>query len=359
MAPWITKLLRFERQILIAVMLFVSLLGLLRLDWLLLKNEQGGIGDPMLTSGYFTAFFGILLSFLLEGTFTRLSHQLERDGIINWNETESAHIAALRIKSSFGVAAAVVVVLLVGFIGFHFGGLPDTQIEWEFLLTAVLLGAIAGHRLGAGAAYGQIGRKAARRETELTLILGHSDQFGGARRLGEFMALQGVLVSIPIVWLSIWLFLAHNHQDFTHYKGWLFPHLALLAIALTISWFNFIRPLLRFSAKFRDQKEEIMRKWTNKARSELSAQQRNFRDASTVDEAATSIESINRISAFNEQIAALPSIPLRNSVTGIFSAATLFPAAALLVDLLIPKSQGLSTALSKTLDIFAKLLGLS
>lgn len=358
MAAWLNTLLRFERHILIAAMLFLSFFAILRLDWLLRQDNDGAIYDPMLTSGYFTALFGIWLSFLLEGAFSKVSRQLERDGIIDWKENETTHIASLRVKSSLIVAGAVVVVLLIGFLGFHFRGLPTNTRDWEFLLTALLLGAIAGHRLGAGAAYGQIGRRAAKRETELTLILGHSDQFGGARRLGEFMALQGVLVSIPIVWLSIWLFLANNHPGFAQYSHWFWPHMALLAIALTISWFNFVQPLLRFSQKFRAQKEEIMSKWTQRARSELNAQQRSFQYADTVDEAADSIKNINRISAFNEQIAALPSIPLRNSVTGVFSAATLFPAATFLVDLLLPKDQGLGTALAKTLEIFSTLLGL-
>lgn len=352
--------LRLEPYILIWIMLCLTIYATFRLERLAPLTADGKLDDPMITSGYFVAIFGLWLSLLLDRFFNRLSRQIEHDGVIKWSVDDSDAMQRRRIRYSAGLAGIVTLTLAGGFLIFHFRGLPTGFLDWEFFLSALFVGAMAGHRLGAGAAYGHVGHFAAHPETRLNLILGHSDKMAGSRRLGEFIAYQGVLISIPIVWLSIWLFLERNHPIFSQqYEQWFIPHLALLAIALAVSWMNFIRPLLMFAAKFRQQKQQNLAKWQRVSKTELTIAQRKLGFANSVDEANRSLNDISRITAFSERLFALPEIPLRSSVSGIFSAATLFPVATFVLDQVLPENAQLGKILGNSLSVLGKLLGLS
>lgn len=304
------------------------------------KALQGRLQDPMLASGYATVLFGLWVSLWLGPLFRRMSEQLKREAIIEWAIADEQLIDLWRLRLSYGVAALVGLSVAVGFVTTHFGGLPQGRAHWEFFLSAIVLGALAGHRLGTAAAMGRVGRLAMKRGSRVRLILGHADTMGGARRLGEFLAYQGVLIAIPIAWLSVWIILElSGNAAFREISHWLPLHATLLVIAATISIFSFLRPLLSFSHHYRRAKQAARDTWHTKTRKDLALTQNSegFDDWEAMHAA---IETSAKITSVSEDLAALPSMPLRRSVQGVFSISTLFPLAALAFELVLQDQSG-------------------
>lgn len=322
---------------------------------------KGKMIDPMLTTGYATVFIGLWISIWLEPLFRRMSGQLRRDAVIEWRDTDEADVDLWRIRLSYGVTLIVGISVFMGFTIFHFGGLPAERLAREFLISAVILACLCGHRLGTAAALGRVGRIAVRRGASVRLILGHADGMGGAKRLGEFLAFQGVLISIPIAWLTTWLLLVWTAPDI--YRGlehWFWLHLVLLIISLTISIFSFIRPLMNFSGHYRQQREAAKVAWHDKTRSELLRVQNHTTHADWRD-MKEAIETSKDITSVSEALAALPSVPLRRSVQGIFSLSAFFPIAAFTLELALKSSTGADgdplTFMASMIGLLAKLVG--
>ncbi|MFK7753802.1 MAG: hypothetical protein AB8B51_14785 [Sedimentitalea sp.] len=321
------------------------------------KHEVGTLVDPMLTTGYVTALFGLWLSLWLNGMFARLSQQLDRDGIIRWGPEDDARIAFWRLRLSYGLTCLIMVLMVAGMLISHFEGLPQDRDDWEFFLSSVVLGGLCGHRLGTAAAMGLVGRIAARRSDVVRLIVGHSDKMGGAQRLGEFLAFQCILISIPIIWLSLWLLLVWNYGDvFFAYHQWIMLHLALLCVALAVSFFSFVRPLFLFSTHYRRSKDGVMRDWIARTRTTLDQlQNTGFQD--NWQDVHAAIEQSGKITETSERIAALPTVPLRRSMQGWFSLSTLFPVALFSLEALAPENAEALGLLRKVISLIGGVMG--
>ena len=322
-----------------------------------LKAEIGKLSDPMLSSGFVFAFLGLWMSLWLERLYGAMSTQLRGEGVVRWNAEDDAAIEVRRRILSRSVALVVAALLLFGFLFHQFEGLPKTGEDWEFMLSAVALAALAGHRLGASAAYGTVGWRLNQPGRAVTLIVGHADGAGGARRVGEFLAFQGVLISIPILWLTFWLALIWNYAPFAWlYDQWGVTHLALLIVALLVCWIGFIRPLMVFSTHYRAAKREITEAWIDKTQGAIERSQDSYRKAKTWEEAQEAIEACEALTETSGKIAGLSSIPLRPAVRGIFSLATVFPVVTFVVELAAGSDAGLVPFIGKVIGGLAGLL---
>lgn len=313
-----------------------------------MKREIGKLADPMLSTGFVFVFLGLWMSLWLDRLYDELSTQLRAEGVVRWTEADNALIELRRRILSRGLAVVVAAVLLFGFLFHHFEGLPETGADWEFMVSALVLGALAGHRLGASAAYGTVGWRLNRPGREVTLIVGHADGAGGARRIGEFLAFQGVLISIPILWLTFWLALIWQYEAFGWlYDQWRITHLVLLLVALLVCWIGFIRPLLVFSAHYRQAKRSITEEWIAKTEGAIESCLGRYRSARDWETAKEAMEACEAITEVSDKISGLSSIPLRPAVRGVFSLATLFPVVTFVVELAAGQDSGLVPLLGK------------
>lgn len=317
----------------------------------------GVLDDAMLSTGFVVAFFGLWLSLWLDPLYRAMRDQLLRDGVVGWTPQDDRLVEERRRVWSRATAMVVGVLMVIGFLGFHFGGLPKNPEAWEFFLGSCLLGVLAGHRLGASAAYGTVGPRINRRD-RLALVVGHADGAGGARRVGEFLAFQGVLISIPIIWLTFWLTLVVQVTPFyAHFGTWWPLHVALLAVALIISWLGFIRPLLIFTRHYRAAKTRLLDDWQSKTSGMLARLQDSYFGAKDWQAARDAIDAAEDITLISSKIAALNSVPLRASVRGVFSIATIFPVATLVIELMVPQHSALAQVLAQGVGFIEWLLG--
>ncbi len=304
-------------------------------------EELGSLKDPMLATGYVAALLGLWLSVWLEPLYLRLNRQMRRDQLVPWDDSDTVAIERLRRGLARGVAAAVGIALLISFLGFHYNvGLPSNPFDWEHFLSSLFLGVLAGHRLGTAGAMGWMGRTIARQGEDLKLILGHADGMGGARYLGDFLAYQGVLIAVPILWLSGWI-ASLIAQPFVliGYQQWLFPFLMLFLIAVFILTISFLMPLQHFSARFRAAKAKALSNWVKKTSGELA---RLARDAKMDDWKAASdaMDDIGTVTGVAQRIEAMPDIPVGLGLRSSLSVTTFAPILLLAVEIVLPTSNG-------------------
>ncbi|MDU8912589.1 hypothetical protein [Aestuariicoccus sp. MJ-SS9] len=319
--------------------------------------ELGKLADPMMASGYIAVFSGLWLSMWLDGLYRGMSGQLRTEGIVPWTDSDDQNIEDRRFRFAWVTAWTVVVIVFCGMVFSHFRGFPSERDDWEFMLSAMLLGGLAGHRLGSCAAYGLVAQRLNNAQRQVALIVGHADGAGGARRIGEFMAFQGILVSIPIAWLTFWLVVEWHYDAIgSVYGNWIFMHLALFALASLISWFGFLRPLLIFTAHYRACKAEILQTWHRMTDGSLEGLRSKYREASSWEDAVDAIEACEGITETTQKITALHSVPLRPAVRGIFSFATLFPAVTFVVELAAPEESVLVNSMTTIIRLVAGLL---
>lgn len=320
--------------------------------------EIGKLADPMLSSGYFVCFLGLWLSMWVESLYRTMSTQLRNEGVLAWSDADDAIIDARCRLFSRITALCVVVMVFVGTLALHFEGWPRTVMQHEMLWSMTVLGGLAGHRLGTIAALGTFGWRFNRQGGQLRLVLGHSDGAGGARRVGEFLAFQGILVSLPIMWLSFWLAMVWSVPEVGLFYGhWWRLHVALLIVAIVIAWYGLISPFLTFTAQYRSSKAEVVEAWRAKTHGKLAHLQNRFHSSADWREAKTAIEESEELSAVSSRINAMSSVPVRGTVQGLFSLTSLFPLLTLGLEIIVPNEQGFVSLMTHALGLFSQLLG--
>ena len=318
--------------------------------------EVGRLADPMLSSGYVFTFVGLWISFWLDGKYRTLSQQLRSEDIVTWTAQDDRVIEKRRRAIACGSALIVGILISVGFFQFY-GGLPSKTWEWEHSLSSIVLGALAGHRLGASAAYGTVGWRLNQSRRQLRLIIGHVDKAGGARKAGEFIAFQGVLSFIAIIWLTFWVVLETQFQVFRDFYGtWASMHMGLLFVALLLCWLAFVGPLIVFSSHYAKAKHELSKHWNALTHNQMANHLSKFEAASDWQAAKEAVDACEEISTVTNQIESMNSRPLRPSVQGIFSVTTLFPIFILVLEKLVGDTSILVVMLTKLFDLFERLL---
>ncbi|WP_299685691.1 hypothetical protein [uncultured Tateyamaria sp.] len=320
--------------------------------------EVGKLADPMLSSGYFVCFLGLWLSMWVEGLYRAMSTQLRAEGVLHWTDADDAVIEHRRMMFSRVTALCVVVMVFPGTVFLHFQGWPTEPAAHEMLWSMTFLGALAGHRLGTIAALGTFGRRLNRSGGQLRLVLGHSDGAGGARRVGEFLAFQGILVSLPITWLSFWLAMVWSVPEVRAFYGQWWPlHLGLLIVAMVIAWYGLISPFYTFIGHYRASKREVVAAWRAKTVGTLSDLQSVFHNSDNWRDAKSAIEESEALTAVSSRISSMSSVPLRASVRGLFSITSLFPLFTLGLEILVPNEKGFVSLMSQVMNLFGRVLG--
>ena len=315
--------------------------------------EIGKLSDPMLSSGYFICFLGLWLSMWVESLYRGMSEQLRTEGLLHWTDADEAVIEGRRKLYARATALCVVIMVFPGTIFLHFRGWPTSPGQQEMLWSMTILGALAGHRLGTIGALGTFGRRMNRRGGRLRLVLGHSDGAGGARRVGEFLAFQGILVALPIMWLSFWLAMVWSVPEIHAFYGQWWPlHAGLLVVAVVIAWIGLISPLRTFIAHYRDSKAEVVAAWRDKTSGKLAHLQSLFHSSQDWRDAKSAIEESEALTAVSSRISSMSSVPLRASIRGLFSFTSLFPLFTLGLELVVPNEQGFVSLMMRMLSIF-------
>ena len=287
---------------------------------------------------YVVALVGLWLSLWLEPLYRRLTRQLRRDRILPWDDADITRVEALRHLLSRWVCGVVTVTVAIGFLHFHYRwSWPETALDREHFLSAVVLAAIAGHRLGTAAAMGWLGRTIARRDAELRLILGHVDGMGGARAFGEFLAYQGTLIAIPILFLSAWIAaMVAQPEVLAAVTHWLPTYLALLIISLLISVFSFLLPLHRFASRFRQAKQQALQDWVEKSTADLARLRHQALSDARWSEASAAMEQTRAITEVTDRLEQMPDVPVGLGLRSSLSVTTFAPLILLALELVLP-----------------------
>ncbi|MCP5075374.1 MAG: hypothetical protein GY947_19040 [Rhodobacteraceae bacterium] len=322
------------------------------------EDEAGSLVDPMFASAIVVILLGLWLSMGVEKSYTSMRDQIQRDGMLEWSDADSNWIEVRRRFLSRSLAVLIFLMMFFGSLSAKFNwALPNDSDGWDFFITTIILAAIVGHRLGTVGAFGAVGQLVIAKKREMNLAIGHADNMGGARRLGEFLAFQGILLSIPIAWLSIWITLVIRFPNvFWNFDNWLWLHIALLIIALIVSYIGFVRPLLLFSEKFRRTKSAMLRTWLSMTSGQLTKAQGKFHASNHWADAHDAIAESTKITEVTERIASLPTYPLRTSVLGIFSISTLFPVVNFGLTLLAPEESIILNAVKGGIKVISELL---
>lgn len=265
--------------------------------------------DPMYATGFLTVLPALWLSLRTERATEKVVQQIHGDTLFHGHTSEFdlRHFALTRMRLwQRGGSWAVGAVVLAGFLYFYdwlprgylnflqdcralraeplwsciqgaartmdpVEGWPGSEtltfaqhaaLIGTFMAVATVLGWMAGHRFGTLTGSSSVGNRLARRDIDWYFDTRHPDKVAGFRRLADLIAWNGVLASIPVAWLGLWLnaIVFSSAEAIQGYEDWYGPFLAMFGVALLFFWTAFLRPTLRFTLRFRRQKREALRK---------------------------------------------------------------------------------------------------
>ncbi|MGP9822657.1 hypothetical protein ACTZWW_21745 [Salinarimonas sp. NSM] len=338
---------------------------------------SGTLLDPMMASGFLVALLALWLSLPLERLFGDMIRQLDHDQILPIAPGALSYIELRRRRWAWSTALVVATVMLLGIVS-AFSGVFAGDEEIAFLLGSTLLGALAGHRLGTAAAYGAFARHVRTRLATVRLLPGHADKMGGWRRLGEFVAYEAVLMLVPIIWLSTWLFVSFQHPGsfltcwrgpgatgwpdlltfgcadlaYDEYMAWVIPQFAFLLIALTVLYLGFLRPFYAIARAYRQARAALRDRYDTVLLEPLKRAVERLRHASDLEREQEAIGEIGKLTELREQVWTMPPVPLRTLATGVFSLSAFYPAITLLLAVLLPEGTSIGVVLKRMLDLF-------
>ncbi|WP_152912416.1 hypothetical protein [Candidatus Rhodobacter oscarellae] len=248
--------------------------------------------DAMYFSGFLTILPALWLSLRVDAKFNVLALQIERDHLIfgpdgHFTDIYRGWLRRIRIWQRNG-AICVGGVVVIGYGYFYFllpvfghhntcQGLfslfgaecrEELQIsgylDWIgqvaiFIFVSALLACMVGHRLGTMGALGNLNSMVEDADITIRVDPAHSDGVGGFAKFGGLIAYQGILVSVPIMWLSVWSGLVlQDAPEFQRYRDWFLPFLAQFAVASFFFYFAFLRPFFAFTRRYRAEKLQLL-----------------------------------------------------------------------------------------------------
>jgi len=330
---------------------------LLRRDWIFTRDSSGSFSDPMMVSGFVTAFAGILLSLLINRKFRAMLRRLLKDGILEGGvrdaddfETELRRRAfKWRLLTAFGIA----VLMAIGFYNFY--GWPDSGFLAEFTIASILLGAVAGHRLGAIIANGRLAKVARERDIRLLLVLDHPDGAGGTAALGNFLMFQAILITIILVWLSVWLILLPGYPG---YQSWEFHLATLWLVALAIFGAGFVYPVLAFRKQMREAKNRLTARVGGEIDQSIAKlAQKKISTSDVADFMRNNEQHVAQIN-MRRALDELPSIPLGTIGKSLFRVTSLSAFVPPAFDILVTDDNAAGGWMKSTVGLVLKNIGL-
>ncbi|WP_209428447.1 hypothetical protein [Pararhodobacter sp. SW119] len=346
-------------------------------------GRSGALRDPMMASGFIAALVVLWLSMPLERLYWLMVRQMEQDGLVPRNFRALAEVEARRRVWAWTVGAIICLIMFGGILNFH-GGYSPEFLDQVFLWGSSVLGFAAGHRMGTGFAYGQFARRFQKVSERPRLLPGHADKSGGWRRFGEFMAYLSVLMFIPLMWLSTWIFISLQRPGafvscfrlgapgpverlrescdfslpaYSTYAGWLNLQIPLLVIMILVTYAGLIRPFFKATIPYRQDRARLFREHVAQLDAPLAAAVVQWQDAESLEERRAASKTIGELTEMRETIWALPIVPLRSAVTGVFSFSALYPLVVFALGILLPRDEELTGAIGLLVSFF-KSLGL-
>lgn len=346
-------------------------------------GRSGALRDPMMATGLLAALAVLWLSVPLQWLYRQMVQQMEQDGLVPRQFRALAEVEKSRRVWSWTLGLIISLLMLVGGINYAEGYPSDIENQ-VFLWGTSILGIVAGHRLGTALAYGKFARRFNEISHGQCLLPDHADKAGGWRRFGEFMAYQAVLMLIPLIWLSTWIYIGlqqpdayvscirtepsngaqlltqicdHNYLSYSTYAGWLQWQIPLLLIMVLVTYFGLVRPFFKATVPYRLERSRLMRDHVAQLDGPLTSAVAMWRDLDDLEQKQAASKAINELTQARENIWALPLVPLRSVFTGVFSISALYPLVALSLGVLLPKDDQ-ATGATRILVDFLRNLGL-
>jgi len=241
-----------------AIIISGALLLLVWIGEVLLESRY----DWLLISGWFAFTFGLWLAQKLpESLEDALDRLVNRGALVISPEQLSSFKQDLERKITRYWAPACGSVIAVAILGaFVRTFWPSQLLDRLPLVVAEMLGGyIAGCYLGRMACYGMLGPLIGEANIKLRVIPGHLDTVAGLKPVGIFYFKQAIVVSIPAIFLAIWLVLIPLPYFIRLYAGWREQYRWLLFLAIIFEVLSFIIPLWWFHCEMSKQKRSLLK----------------------------------------------------------------------------------------------------
>ena len=222
--------------------------------------------DLMAFSGFIAVIVGIGWSILIDRNQAALLSRWHDAAIIDLSTNMRQKIERdLQRRSLFWqciIVSVVVVSMIIGYASFY----DNFDLLGEFLIASFVSALLVSQRLARLVGHGLIGRIVKDRMVPFGMTIEHPDRTGGTAQIGIFYLLQASVLTIPVLWLLVWIILIPSMQD---YARWADHFFTLLIIAIVVFCLAFALPMLAFRRIIRDWKRANISNSINSIRDEL------------------------------------------------------------------------------------------
>lgn len=210
--------------------------------------------DWMLLSGLFVFLFGAYVAYSLPQRLERTLAGLIRRQVLvaHPGSIRDVNTALREERIRWRLVGGLVCSLA---IALAYAAVLITSFSFDQLAFGILEAVIAfpaGRYLGAMAQCSTLSRALVRHGFEIVVRPTALDSAGGLEAIGHFFFLQASVVSLPALYLSVWLLLI---PAFPRYEGWLLPYCGLLVVALIFTMLAFVLPVWAFHKEMQRQKD--------------------------------------------------------------------------------------------------------
>lgn len=122
----------------------------------------------------------------------------------------------------------------------------------------------------------------------------------------------------------------------------------------------FLRPLFdttrayrKIRATLRERYDAVLAEPLRRAVRQLEIAQHP--DTQNLEDERKAMDEIRKLSALREEIWAMPPVPMRTAVTGVFSLSALYPLITLFLALVLPAGTGVASAMDLVIGLFKTL----
>lgn len=274
--------------------------------------------DPMAFSGFLTVIIGVAYSVLVDRNQMAVVYSWQELAIFEVDEAIKNELERELVRMSFlwqcSIGVLVCLLMIVGYASVF----PLSGLLSEFSLASFVCGLIVGVRLGRLASHGFLGRVLERRAAKFHIFVEHPDLTGGAAKVGAFYLIQASVVTIPIIWLVLWIVLFPYHSQ---YAVWGEHFFNLIFLGFCIFFLTFFLPMRSFRRLIRNWKRVHLRREIEAVRSELH----DLSDLLLTD--ARQQARRRELVLYLHQLSSLPSFPVSPLTRNIFVTTLVLPMA--------------------------------
>lgn len=223
-------------------------------------------GDPMSFSGFLAVIVGIGYSIMIDRSQTRLLTRWHDAAIIDLEPDTRAEIENALWRRSLAwqgaITGVLVILMIIGYANFFSFFDPFS----EFSIASFVCAFLVGLRLARLVSHGLIGQLIERRKVPFGMTIEHPDRTGGTAKIGFFYFLQASVMTVPVLWLLIWMLLIPSVEG---YASWADHFFYLLLLAVFVFVLAFLLPMTAFRRVIRDWKRANVSGAVGEIRNEL------------------------------------------------------------------------------------------